>query len=72
MVARRLSEIRIPTKVVFLTLLTGEEFVDQARHHGHGFVSKLRLHYDLNRAIRVALNGDFLVSEVDCSREFYR
>src|ERR1700677_2488946 len=54
-VARRLRAIRIPTKVGFLTLLTHEEFIDQARHHGHGFVSKLRLHHDLFPAVSAVL-----------------
>jgi DNA-binding response OmpR family regulator len=58
-VARRLLQIKSSTKVIFLTNLLGEEFVDEARRCGHGYVSKVRVHADLLPAIEAALRDEF-------------
>jgi CheY-like chemotaxis protein len=58
-VARRLSEARHPTKVVFLTSMTGEEFIFEAKRWGHGLVTKPFLHSDLIPALYAAMRGEF-------------
>jgi DNA-binding NarL/FixJ family response regulator len=61
-VARRLNEAKHPTKIVFLTLMTGDAFVREAKLYGHGFVAKSRLHSDLIPALYGAIEGEFFVS----------
>jgi DNA-binding NarL/FixJ family response regulator len=67
-VARRLMETKSSTKVVFLTFLSGEDFIDEARRCGHGYVAKMRVHSDLLPAMGAALRGEFFASEVAGSR----
>jgi CheY-like chemotaxis protein len=45
-VARWLSRATHPTKIVFLTLMTGDDFIREAKRYGHGFVAKSRLNSD--------------------------
>jgi CheY-like chemotaxis protein len=61
-VARHLSQAQHTTRVVFLTQLTGDEFVEVARRWGHGFVAKMRLDRDLPTGLQAALNGQFFTS----------
>jgi DNA-binding NarL/FixJ family response regulator len=61
-VARRLIEAKSSTKVVFLTLLAGQEFIDEARRCGHGYVSKMQFHFDLLPAIEDALRDEYFAS----------
>jgi DNA-binding NarL/FixJ family response regulator len=63
-VARRLSGAQSLTKVVFLTLHTGAEFLTEARHYAHGFVVKSRLYSDLLAALYAALQGKFFASDL--------
>jgi DNA-binding NarL/FixJ family response regulator len=63
-VARRLSGAMHPTKIVFLTLMTGDDFVREAKRYGHGFVAKPRLHSDLVPALYAAIEGMFFVSDL--------
>jgi DNA-binding NarL/FixJ family response regulator len=61
-VARRLNQAQHSTRIVFLTLLTGEEYITEARRWGHGFVTKMRLFSDLPTALQAALKGEFFTS----------
>jgi DNA-binding NarL/FixJ family response regulator len=63
-VARRLNEAKHPTKIVFLTLMTRDDFIREARRYGHGFVAKPRLHSDLVPALYAAIEGKFFVSDL--------
>ena len=67
-VAKQLSATRSLTKVVFLTLHAGEEFLSEARRYGHGYVLKSRLHSDLIAALYAALQGGFFASKLAQSR----
>jgi DNA-binding NarL/FixJ family response regulator len=58
-VARRLMETKSSTKVVFLTFLSGEDFIEEARRCGHGYYAKMRVHSDLLPAMGAALRGEF-------------
>jgi CheY-like chemotaxis protein len=62
-VARRLKKGESSTKVVFLTLLTGEDYLTEARRYGHGYVTKTRLESDLCPALNAALQDRFFVSD---------
>jgi DNA-binding NarL/FixJ family response regulator len=62
-VARRLSQATHPTKIVFLTLMTGDDFIREAKRYGHGFVAKSRLNSDLVPALYDAIEGKFFVSD---------
>jgi DNA-binding NarL/FixJ family response regulator len=62
-VARRLRETQSTTKIVFLTLLLGEDFVREARSCGHGYVSKARVYTDLLPAVEAALRDEFFTGE---------
>jgi DNA-binding NarL/FixJ family response regulator len=61
-VARELVKAQVPTKVVFLTNQSGEEFVAEARRCGHGYVAKMQIYSDLRPAISAALEGKFFAS----------
>lgn len=61
-VARRLKTAQSSTKVVFLTSITGEDYLIEARRYGHGYVSKTRLVSDLCPALNAALEGRFFAS----------
>jgi DNA-binding NarL/FixJ family response regulator len=62
-VARRLREARSSTKIVFVALMLGEDFVSEARRCGHGYVAMTRVYTDLLPALEAALRGEFFVSE---------
>ena len=61
-VARELAKAQVPTRVVFLTNKSGENFVTEARRIGHGYVAKLQLYSDLKPALSAALEGKFFAS----------
>jgi DNA-binding NarL/FixJ family response regulator len=61
-VARRLIEAKGSTKVVFVTLLAGQEFIDESRRCGHGYVSNMQFHFDLLPAIEDALRDEYFFS----------
>jgi DNA-binding NarL/FixJ family response regulator len=63
-VARWLSQATHPTKIVFLTLMKGDDFIREAKRYGHGFVAKSRLHSDLVPALYAAIEGEFFVSDL--------
>jgi DNA-binding NarL/FixJ family response regulator len=62
-VARWLRQATHPTKIVFLTLMTGDDFIREAKRYGRGFVAKSRLHSDLVPALYAAIAGKLLVSD---------
>ena len=62
-VAKRLREAQSSTKIVFLTLILGVDFVSEARRCGHGYVAKTRVYTDLLSAVEAALRDEFFVSE---------
>lgn len=62
-VARRVCKAQCATRIVFLTLLAGEEFVTEARRYGHGYVTKIRLLSDLFPALNAALRDEFFASD---------
>jgi DNA-binding NarL/FixJ family response regulator len=63
-VARWLRQAGHPTKIVFLTLMTGDDFIREAKRYGHGFVAKSRLHSDLVPALYAAIEGEFFISDL--------
>jgi DNA-binding NarL/FixJ family response regulator len=63
-VARWLSQAKHLTKIVFLTLMTGDDFFREAKRYGHGFVAKSRLNSDLVPALYAAIEGEFFVSDL--------
>jgi DNA-binding NarL/FixJ family response regulator len=64
-VARWLSRATHPTKIVLLTLMTGHDFIRDAKRYGHGFVAKPRLHSDLVPALYAAIEGEFFLSDLN-------
>jgi CheY-like chemotaxis protein len=62
-IASRLSEAKSSTRIVFLTLQSGHDIIEQARRYGHGYVAKLRLSSDLVFALHAALRGEFFASD---------
>jgi DNA-binding NarL/FixJ family response regulator len=62
-VAKQLTKAQSLTKVVFLSLLIGEDFITEARRCAHGYVTKMRLHSDLYPALYAALEGKFFASD---------
>jgi DNA-binding NarL/FixJ family response regulator len=63
-VARQLRAAHSSTKVVFLTLQTAIELIDEARQCANGYITKMRLHSDLYHALDAALRGEFFVSDL--------
>jgi DNA-binding NarL/FixJ family response regulator len=63
-VARQLRAAHSSTKVVFLTLQTAIELIDEARRCANGYVTKMRLHSDLYPALDAAMGGEFFVSDL--------
>jgi DNA-binding NarL/FixJ family response regulator len=63
-VARWLSQATHPKKIIFLTLMTGDDFIREAKRYGHGFVAKPRLSSDLVPALWAAIEGKFFVSDL--------
>jgi DNA-binding NarL/FixJ family response regulator len=62
-VARRLIDAKSSTKVIFLTLISDEDFIDEARRCGHGYVSKISADFDLLPAMEAALRGEFFARD---------
>jgi DNA-binding NarL/FixJ family response regulator len=62
-VGRWLSQATHPTKIVFLTLMMGDDFIREAKRYGHGFVARSRLNSDLVSALYAAIKGKFFVSD---------
>jgi hypothetical protein len=54
-----------PKQIVFLTLMTGDDFIPAAKRYGHGFVAKSRLHSNLVPALYAAIEGMFFVSDLN-------
>jgi DNA-binding NarL/FixJ family response regulator len=61
--ARRLNQMNSPTKIVFLSGLEDQEYVEASlAAGGRGFVFKCRAALDLSRAVHEALAGRVFVS----------
>ena len=63
-VASQLSKAKSPTRVVFLTLQSGLDTIEQARRCGHGYVAKSRVVSDLVLGLQAALKGEFFLSDM--------
>ena len=61
-VARQLHQARMSTLVVFVTLIDDEDYIQEAKLVGHGYVLKRRLSFDLLRALASAREGLFFCS----------
>jgi DNA-binding NarL/FixJ family response regulator len=61
-VARQLHQARMSTLVVFVTLIDDEDYIQEAKLVGHGYVLKRRLSFDLLRALAFAREGLFFCS----------
>jgi DNA-binding NarL/FixJ family response regulator len=61
-VARRLRQAGISTRVVFVTLIDDEDYMQAAKLVGHGYVLKRRLSFDLLQALASARAGSFFCS----------
>jgi DNA-binding NarL/FixJ family response regulator len=62
-VARKLQQTGSKTLVVFVTLIDDEDYMEEARSVGHGYVLKRRLSFDLLKALASARNGMFFCSQ---------
>jgi DNA-binding NarL/FixJ family response regulator len=62
-VARRLHESGSSTLVVFVTFIDDDDYMQQARLVGHGYVLKRRLAFDLLTALSSARDGKFFCSQ---------
>lgn len=61
-VARQLRHAGSTTRVVFVTLIDDDDYIEEARLVGHGYVLKRRLSFDLLTALASAGNGLFFCS----------
>ncbi len=62
--ARRLQDLRSPTRIVFLTMHEDRDFVEAAFSAGaFGYVTKARLFADLAPAVHAAVLGHAFVSQ---------
>ena len=64
-VARQLHQAGMSTLVVFVTLIDDEDYIQEAKLVGHGYVLKRRLSFDLLRALAFAREGSFFCSHTD-------
>ena len=61
-VARMLRKAGSNTRIVFVTLIDDEDYMEEARQVGHGYVLKRRLSFDLLIAMAHARDGLFFCS----------
>ncbi len=61
-VARQLRKTGCNTRVVFVTLIEDDDYMQEARRIGHGYVLKRRLSFDLLTALTSAREGLFFCS----------
>ncbi len=62
-VARQLRQAGSSTRVVFVTLIDDDDYIQEARVVGHGYVLKRRLAFDLLIALASARDGSFFCSQ---------
>jgi len=62
-VARQLQRVHSNTRVVFLTLINDDDYIQVAKSVGHGYVLKRRLSSDLLTALTSARDGSFFCSQ---------
>ncbi len=62
-VARKLKQSGSITRVVFVTVIDDEDYVQEARLVGHGYVLKRRIAVDLLIALACARDGSFYCSQ---------
>jgi DNA-binding NarL/FixJ family response regulator len=62
-VARQLIGTASTTKVVFISLKSDKETIEETRRYGHGYVFKPRLEPDLVTALDAAMRGEFFASD---------
>jgi DNA-binding NarL/FixJ family response regulator len=62
-VARQLQRVHSNTRIVFLTLINDDDYIEMARSLGHGYVLKRRLSSDLLTALTSARDGSFFCSQ---------
>jgi CheY-like chemotaxis protein len=63
-VARQLRQAGLCTKVVFVTLIDDQDYLQEAQSIGYGYVLKRRLTLDLLSALASARDGLFYCSHV--------
>jgi DNA-binding NarL/FixJ family response regulator len=61
-VARHLHDSACATRVIFVTLIDDDDYMQEARLVGHGYVLKRRMAFDLLTALSSAGNGQFFCS----------
>jgi len=61
-VARLLRQAGSNTRVIFVTLIDDEDYMEEARRVGYGYVLKRRLSFDLLIAMACARDGLFFCS----------
>jgi DNA-binding NarL/FixJ family response regulator len=61
-VARQIHDAGTNTLIVFLTLIDDEDYVQEAKLVGHGYVLKRRISFDLLTALKCARDGVFFCS----------
>jgi CheY-like chemotaxis protein len=61
-VARHLQQAGLNTRVVFVTLIDDEDYLQEAQSVGYGYVLKRRITLDLLRALAYARDGLFFCS----------
>lgn len=62
--ARKIREMSLPTKIIFLTIQRDSDYLEAAAALDAGYVLKSRLHLDLLIAIEHAIAGKVFVSPV--------
>lgn len=67
-VARQLRLAGLSTRVVFVTLIDDEDYLQEAQSVGFGYVLKRRLTLDLLKALASAREGLFYCSHCDSTR----
>ena len=61
-VASRITKAGLPTRILFVTLINDEDYMEAAKSAGYGYVLKSRLSLDLLEALSSAREGSFLCS----------
>lgn len=62
MVAREIRKAECLTKIIFLTLIQDDDYIDIAKKIGDGYVLKKKLTSDLVSALQSAAQGEFYCS----------
>jgi DNA-binding NarL/FixJ family response regulator len=71
-VAQHLHRAGVNTLIVFVTIIDDDDYIEEARLCGHGYVLKRRLSFDLLAALASARDGIFFCSRPSHNSESQR